>query len=128
MLLLSKEQNQIVMEYFLLYSILALGCGILGQYMAKEKNRSQGEGFAFGFFLGILGVIIIGLLPTKEAKEVVEFELTAEEKNQIREKQKLKEEQAKIARERAQVNQKMALIFLAILIAILILMIFIFKT
>lgn len=106
------------MEYILLYLIVALGCGLLGQYMAKEKNRSKGEGFAFGFFLGIFGVIIVGLLPTKEAKKVVRVEPAQEEKEQIGQKQIQKEEQAKVAREKAQITQKTALTFLVILILI----------
>ena len=40
--------------------------GFLGQYVAKQKNRSGGEGFLLGFFLTLVGVFIILLLPTKE--------------------------------------------------------------
>ena len=40
--------------------------GFLGQYVAKQKNRSGGEGFLLGFCLALVGVFIILLLPTKE--------------------------------------------------------------
>ena len=51
--------------------ILAIIMGILGRYVAKEKNRSKSEGFWIGFLFSILGVIIVALLPTKEKKEEV---------------------------------------------------------
>ena len=59
---------------------LALIMGLLGRYVAKEKNRSGLEGFLFGFFLSILGIIIVALLPTIEKEEPVELELTDEQK------------------------------------------------
>lgn len=46
--------------------LLAIIMGILGRYVAKEKNRSKAEGFWLGFLFSIFGVIIIALLPTKE--------------------------------------------------------------
>ena len=46
--------------------IVAIIMGILGRYVAKEKNRSKAEGFWLGFLFSIFGVIIIALLPTKE--------------------------------------------------------------
>ena len=51
--------------------IVAIIMGILGRYVAKEKNRSGAEGFWIGFLFSILGVIIVALLPTKEKKEEV---------------------------------------------------------
>ena len=48
--------------------LLAIIMGILGRYVAKEKNRSKAEGFWLGFLFSILGVIIVALLPTKEAQ------------------------------------------------------------
>tara|TARA_B100000579_G_scaffold265539_1_gene219004 strand:+ start:324 stop:599 length:276 start_codon:yes stop_codon:yes gene_type:complete len=46
--------------------IVAIIMGILGRYVAKEKNRSKAEGFWLGFLFSILGVIIVALLPTKD--------------------------------------------------------------
>ena len=37
----------------------------LGYYIAKQKGRDTTEGVLFGLFLGILGLIILGLLPNK---------------------------------------------------------------
>lgn len=48
--------------------LLAIIMGLLGRYVAKEKNRSKAEGFWLGFLFSILGVIIVALLPTKEAQ------------------------------------------------------------
>ena len=39
---------------------------VIGAYIADEKGRDTAEGALFGFFLGIFGVIIVGLLPNKE--------------------------------------------------------------
>lgn len=54
------------MGYLILVLIICLLTGFLGRYVAKEKNRSSTEGFVFGFFFNLLGVIIVALLPTKE--------------------------------------------------------------
>jgi len=39
--------------------------GLIGIYITKKKGRSPLEGFLFGFFLSILGLIIVLLLPNK---------------------------------------------------------------
>ena len=41
----------------------------LGYYIAKQKGRDTTEGILFGLFLGILGLIILGLLPNKSKPE-----------------------------------------------------------
>lgn len=38
---------------------------LLGNYIAKQKGRDTTEGVLFGLFLGILGLIILALLPNK---------------------------------------------------------------
>ena len=53
--------------------LLAIIMGILGRYVAKEKNRSAAEGFWIGFLFSILGVIIVALLPTKEKEKPTEL-------------------------------------------------------
>ena len=52
---------------------LALIMGLLGRYVAMEKNRSKAEGFWLGFLFSILGVIIIALLPTIEKEKPTEL-------------------------------------------------------
>ena len=64
--------------------LLAIIMGILGRYVAKEKNRSEADGFIGGFFLGPIGIIIVALMPTLEKKPIKEIELTDEEKETIR--------------------------------------------
>jgi len=46
--------------------VLAISSGILGGYIAKQKNRSLAEGAVIGFLFSVLGVIIVALLPNKE--------------------------------------------------------------
>jgi hypothetical protein len=41
--------------------------GLVGGYIAGEKNRSPGEGFVLGFALGPLGLLVAVLMPTKPA-------------------------------------------------------------
>jgi hypothetical protein len=40
-----------------------VGCGLLGGYVAQQKQRSYGEGFLFGALLGPFGLLIEVLLP-----------------------------------------------------------------
>ena len=57
------------MEYFYTYILgAAIVCAFLGNYIAKQKNRSTTEGVLFGLIGGILGLIIVVLLPSKEKK------------------------------------------------------------
>ena len=50
------------------YIIAAIVFGLLGRYIAKQKNRSGAEGFWLGVLFSALGVIIVALLPNKEEK------------------------------------------------------------
>ena len=79
------------MEGIIIISVIAgFITGLIGMYVAKEKNRSGSEGFWFGFLLSLVGVIIVALLPTKEAKVAPKkVELTEE---QLEEKKKRFEE------------------------------------
>lgn len=57
------------MEEFYTYIFgAAIVCAIVGNYIAKQKNRSTTEGVLFGLIGGIVGLIIVALLPTKEKK------------------------------------------------------------
>ena len=53
------------------FVITAIVFGLLGRYIAKQKNRSGAEGFWLGVLFSALGVIIVALLPTKEEKPIV---------------------------------------------------------
>ena len=77
------------------YALGATLTGLIGLYIAKEKNRSQTEGFLFGFFLSIIGVIIVALLPTKKKKQKKAKELTEEQKANIIEVRKKANKQQK---------------------------------
>jgi MFS family permease len=69
------------MEGIIIISVIAgFITGLIGMYVAKEKNRSDSEGFLFGFLLSLIGIIIVALLPTKEAvAEIKKVELTKEQ-------------------------------------------------
>lgn len=59
------------MEALLVFlGLLGVGIlfGLLGRYIARQKNRSDSEGFWFGFLLGLLGLLIVALLPNKSNK------------------------------------------------------------
>lgn len=43
---------------------VALGCSLVGTYVAEEKHRSPGEGLILGFLLGPIGVLVEAMLPT----------------------------------------------------------------
>ncbi len=59
--------------------VVAVIFGLIGRYVAKEKNRSDAEGFIGGFFLGPIGIIIVALMPTLEKDPIKEKELTDNE-------------------------------------------------
>jgi hypothetical protein len=52
------------MEWVIGYLSVALLLGLVGQYIAGAKNRSDGEGFILAFLLGPIGLIVLALLPT----------------------------------------------------------------
>ena len=55
--------------------IAAVISAFVGNYIAKQKGRSTTEGLLFGFFGGIIGLIIVALLPAKNKPEpIVESE------------------------------------------------------
>ena len=67
-------------DLILMSVVAGVVTGFIGRYVAKEKNRSGSEGFWFGFLLSLVGIIIVALLPTKEANVVSKkAELTEEQ-------------------------------------------------
>ena len=54
------------MEFVLLILAVSATTGAIGSWIANEKGRDRAEGFIFGFFLSIPGLIIEGLLPIKD--------------------------------------------------------------
>jgi hypothetical protein len=56
-----------VMEWFLAVLLLSMiACAIFGSYIATEKGRDSSEGILFGALLGLLGLLILVLLPNKD--------------------------------------------------------------
>ena len=66
--------------YLIIYiNILILhiiGFCYAGKYIAEQKGRSPTEGILFGL-LGILGLVILALLPSKDKSELTEAERIA---------------------------------------------------
>tara|TARA_B100000963_G_scaffold337997_1_gene334453 strand:+ start:516 stop:842 length:327 start_codon:yes stop_codon:yes gene_type:complete len=80
-------------ESFVVITVIVANFAIalLGAYISSQKNRGKTEGFLFGFFLSLLGLLIAVLMPTKEKSvdiDKVKKELTKEEKDIIKEDQK----------------------------------------
>lgn len=57
-----------------LLSVLAIGSGVLGGYIARQKNRSLTEGAIIGFLFSVLGVIVVALLPSKNEDRDAQFD------------------------------------------------------
>ncbi len=56
--------------------IIGIICGFIGMAMGDKKGHS-GLGFVLGFFLGIIGLLIVAALsPTKERLQAQTSELT----------------------------------------------------
>lgn len=57
------------MELLIAFGVGWLLMGVFGGWVASQKNRSGGEGFALGLLFGPFGVLIEALLPTAAAKQ-----------------------------------------------------------
>lgn len=49
----------------ILIVLIWIVCGLITHLIGKEKNR---HGFLWGFLLGLIGVVIMALLPAKDAQ------------------------------------------------------------
>lgn len=57
-------QSRALIIFLVIVALLFLALfGYLGRYIAKEKNRSQIEGFLLGSLLGAIGILVIAILP-----------------------------------------------------------------
>lgn len=52
--------------YWVYVLIVALICTFIGKKISTDKGRSADEGALYGFFLGIIGLVIVALLPANE--------------------------------------------------------------
>lgn len=55
-------------QHWIMLAMVGWGCvfGGFGAYIASQKGRSEGEGMAFGFCLGPIGLLIVSILPNVE--------------------------------------------------------------
>jgi len=66
------------MEILILLLVVAAVFGGLGVYIANEKHRDGGEGFALGFFFGPLGCLIEAILPSQSGPAPTGYELDSD--------------------------------------------------
>ena len=65
-----------IITYIIILAIAIIGFCSAGKYIAEQKGRSPTEGILFGL-LGILGLVILALLPSKDKPELTEAERIA---------------------------------------------------
>jgi hypothetical protein len=65
-----------IITYIIILAIAIIGFCYAGKYIAEQKGRSSTEGILFGL-LGILGLVILALLPSKDKSELTEAERIA---------------------------------------------------
>ena len=68
------------MVYFIALIICVI-FGFVGSGIANEKNREPLEGFLYGFFLSVFGLIIVAVLPSKEEKKIKSTTVEQSEKD-----------------------------------------------
>ena len=59
---------RIIIVYSVILVLAIIGFCYAGIYIAEQKGRSSNEGILFGL-LGILGLVILALLPSKDKSE-----------------------------------------------------------
>lgn len=68
------------MVFVLVVLVLGVGFGLGTRAIMLNKGRSEGVGFALGFFLGVIGLVIALLLPTTAAHAKVVEDLGPDER------------------------------------------------
>ena len=58
-----------IITYIIILTLAIIGFCYAGKYIAEQKGRSPTEGILFGL-LGILGLVILALLPSKDKSEI----------------------------------------------------------
>ena len=59
----------LIIPYIIILVFAIIGFCYAGKYIAEQKGRSPTEGILFGL-LGILGLVILALLPSKDKSEL----------------------------------------------------------
>lgn len=65
-----------IITWIIIMVLAIIGFCYAGKYIAEQKGRSPTEGILFGL-LGILGLVILALLPSKDKSELTEAERIA---------------------------------------------------
>ena len=58
-----------IITWIIIMVLAIIGFCYAGKYIAEQKGRSSTEGILFGL-LGILGLVILALLPSKDKSEL----------------------------------------------------------
>jgi uncharacterized membrane protein YeaQ/YmgE (transglycosylase-associated protein family) len=74
-IIIEKGQNNMDNTFCWTTIIVGIICAFIGGNISASKGRSQGEGFALGLILGIIGLIIVAVLPKNE-EALEELKLT----------------------------------------------------
>jgi len=64
-----NELQPYIITYIIILAIAIIGFCYAGKYIAEQKGRSPTEGILFGL-LGILGLVILALLPSKDKSKI----------------------------------------------------------
>ena len=59
----------LIIPYIIILVFAIIGFCYAGKYIAEQKGRSPTEGILFGL-LGILGLVILALLPSKDKSKI----------------------------------------------------------
>ncbi len=66
-----QTDNPVIVIIWLLVSLgIAVGLGFVGRNIMLKKGRSGGGGFALGFFLGIIGLIICAVMSESPERQM----------------------------------------------------------
>jgi len=63
-----EDYWNLIITYIIILVFAIIGFCYAGKYIAEQKGRSPTEGILFGL-LGILGLVILALLPSKDKSE-----------------------------------------------------------
>ena len=80
--------------------------GFFGRYVALQKNRSASEGFLFGFFLSLIGILVVAMMPTNEKEKPIKKKSSTSKSSNYESQAAREARWKKQAEERKQTEEK----------------------